>query len=1743
KLFALEERLSDIKVSHYGYINYIKYLAEKPARAFYLAAIGGFIGLTFAVSWPLVVKGAVVGLLIPLLYKVTEEFFGREIKQNVLKARETKQLLQGDENLRELTRKYGAELEKVSKRIKIAYYLPKAIAVFLRINLPVLSGIFTFARSRLAIAIVSGIVSQAVLPLLFFPETASKSVLEFAALASLLIPYANALHLPHTISGLIGIAILVLGIKITGIGEYRNIAQDIYAKKELGLKAFTLDALEGRDGEDKRELAAYLRGRPGQRYAMTGRYSVPFAAQLRYYLAFDLLALGVILTSWLSPVVLFLNRRYFGNPYIEVLYRNARFYSSFGNMSIIGAEIGAVVDSSYAFSQHPVLGLIGEPIYRAVEALELKALGWGHQLIAVTEQELGFSFSQALYEGLGGSQDMGRWWQEERRFEGLRAMISHKMIEALFGPASAEAAMPPEPASALPHLVPPIAGVLNVPAGGEYGAVRDRNGNGKHNDEPGHTGVDLLGTKGITEVRSILGGKVVLAEERKEGYGNIVEIEHSGAQPPYRTRYAHLERIYANKGDSVFAGQPIGTVGNSGNAHHTAPHLHFEVLVNGKPVDPASYLFSAGQPAASQSGVTEDKKEAVKATEAAKTLNAVSQSIDLQKLNPDRANDFAGLVKAARAAFTEAKELAKSGLDYFTYAYQAAKEDLEIKQMFLRLSDELGADQSKGHFAWNPYSKETIWFAREQAVFDGIANKEIVAEISGRRYTGKSAVELLKRVDAYGRGEYKFWKQGADGAEQELHTLKQVVAQGKIIFFKFNDPNVLAPEKLNSLSEAELLSYSGALRMYYTSDSEKKAEIKTLKDALAAFKGGSIQEVTAGVLSAQDALVEAKEDYARLQNLLKLIEALKRKPHLLANPDYESKGAVDNLKQWPGEDLVKAVKEGKLEIEYADFGKRIALGSGSPEPEIRKFLFSKPYKEGDFIARIDGEETAFIQQLENKGQVAQFDRLSGRRVWPQYTKEGILAHFDDGKSEMLAAGEISTYVLPKGVNAAKITHLGEAITKGGLELVSGERAASIEKDNAQSSLDSAKRFEALAMKLAYATVLDENGRIVYYLAGKELLDNEGNFKDARLAYNRQTKAFRVIDDKAKAPSLSNPDEELLSNLEDVSRVVKGRVIYGEEVVVAQKEGSYQWYAKATVPQGEQLVLGKGKLVGIEVDTEYRINKAYQTTDEFDQQKIIHMRTQDGKFYTQVIGQDDNLQGPLDRITGIYSERFYPLLVSPEVILETLKEADGDLDVNKYFKAKTAVLAVARVVATVSPNLFPQLLTAGMFPVITGPLGLFSAIKHYLALDEYGAIINDTGAEGIIGWSGINFIKSLLGIGFLGHHRISNLKELATAIEALRELDKDASLMDKYGLGLINKAESALLKKIFGASKGMQYLVINDGKDTGDLFVAGRLSAEMQLDKLFDMFIGGIHNLRGAQEGSVYILTKIPIPGAEGKYFTLSESWSGNQSLDWAYQKAAQAKASLNSNNQFTYEEKISLDIDGKPSELTVIREVTIKPGAESAQKTYDISGQLALNAPKMGEVYRQAGVIIRRADGTEEIRSGREELEKGILSFSELLKSYSSEELQFNRRSFSFVNPQTKDKISFIFGEGRALESLKLKEKEAVEAVTMQELYKNGGVIWLDAQSGESFKFLTKEEGRIRLKEALKEIDGLELMEKKAIKDNKYVYKTRVKIDGREKEVIEVLFFSRKDAQDSLQRAEIDLARANYQIEHLERIE
>ena len=101
-----------------------------------------------------------------------------------------------------------------------------------------------------------------------------------------------------------------------------------------------------------------------------------------------------------------------------------------------------------------------------------------------------------------------------------------------------------------------------------------------------HQGVDLAGPVGTPIMAT--GDGVVTFAGRQSGYGNLIKVEHAlGTE----TRYGHLSKINVKVGQKVSRGSLIGAMGNTGRS--TGPHLHYEVRVNGKAVNPMSFIKAA----------------------------------------------------------------------------------------------------------------------------------------------------------------------------------------------------------------------------------------------------------------------------------------------------------------------------------------------------------------------------------------------------------------------------------------------------------------------------------------------------------------------------------------------------------------------------------------------------------------------------------------------------------------------------------------------------------------------------------------------------------------------------------------------------------------------------------------------------------------------------------------------------------------------------------------------------------------------------------------------------------------------------------------------------------------------------------------------------------------------------------------------------------------------------------------------
>ena len=99
-----------------------------------------------------------------------------------------------------------------------------------------------------------------------------------------------------------------------------------------------------------------------------------------------------------------------------------------------------------------------------------------------------------------------------------------------------------------------------------------------------HYGIDLIAKEG-TPIRATADGVIEFAISDTTRYGNNIKIKHNSE---YETFYAHLKDLKVIKSDKIKQGQVIGTVGNTGLS--VTPHLHYEIIKNGKKVNPLDYF-------------------------------------------------------------------------------------------------------------------------------------------------------------------------------------------------------------------------------------------------------------------------------------------------------------------------------------------------------------------------------------------------------------------------------------------------------------------------------------------------------------------------------------------------------------------------------------------------------------------------------------------------------------------------------------------------------------------------------------------------------------------------------------------------------------------------------------------------------------------------------------------------------------------------------------------------------------------------------------------------------------------------------------------------------------------------------------------------------------------------------------------------------------------------------------------------
>jgi len=101
-----------------------------------------------------------------------------------------------------------------------------------------------------------------------------------------------------------------------------------------------------------------------------------------------------------------------------------------------------------------------------------------------------------------------------------------------------------------------------------------------------HSGIDLPAKMG-TPILAVADGVIVKTRASRWNYGNMIIIKHASG---FTTIYAHLSSILVKEGQHVVSGQTIGKVGSTGLS--TGPHLHYEVRLNNKHIDPLFFVYN-----------------------------------------------------------------------------------------------------------------------------------------------------------------------------------------------------------------------------------------------------------------------------------------------------------------------------------------------------------------------------------------------------------------------------------------------------------------------------------------------------------------------------------------------------------------------------------------------------------------------------------------------------------------------------------------------------------------------------------------------------------------------------------------------------------------------------------------------------------------------------------------------------------------------------------------------------------------------------------------------------------------------------------------------------------------------------------------------------------------------------------------------------------------------------------------------
>lgn len=167
-------------------------------------------------------------------------------------------------------------------------------------------------------------------------------------------------------------------------------------------------------------------------------------------------------------------------------------------------------------------------------------------------------------------------------YAGVSRMESHsRRVDMMFDTINAAITQPTSRPTGIPSIVP-VKGFTITQTGASVGNKI----NPFYKILRPHEGIDLAATEG-TPVMAAADGTVTEIQTGHRTFGNRITITHPGG---IQTTYSHLSKISVARGQQVRQGALVGEVGSTGRAF--ASHLHFEVLVDGQPVEPVHYFFA-----------------------------------------------------------------------------------------------------------------------------------------------------------------------------------------------------------------------------------------------------------------------------------------------------------------------------------------------------------------------------------------------------------------------------------------------------------------------------------------------------------------------------------------------------------------------------------------------------------------------------------------------------------------------------------------------------------------------------------------------------------------------------------------------------------------------------------------------------------------------------------------------------------------------------------------------------------------------------------------------------------------------------------------------------------------------------------------------------------------------------------------------------------------------------------------------